>query len=321
MSKLRNSSKESTSMLFNRYVWLVDIIYRSGQITFEDINNQWICSGLNEKEENLPLRTFHNHRKAIEQLFDINIECNKQAGYVYYIENGNDLQRQSVRQWLLNSFSVNNLVRESHKLKHRILLEYIPSGQQFLTSVIEALRDSVTIVMSYQSYWHNEPATFEVEPYCVKLFRQRWYLVAKNNFGNLRIYGLDRVQSLRATKHQFQFPKDFDAENYFTNCFGIINENKKVEVVQIKVWHHGKKNRYFLSLPLHHSQKVIELHDEYTIFEYYLQPTFDFLQEILSHGEEIEVLSPSSLRNNIMNIIKEQVQNYEIIISPENAMV
>lgn len=128
----RQSSKESTARLFHRYVWLVDLIDRyNNRITFEELNERWLNNSMSGGED-LPLRTFHNHRKAIEELFDINIECDKRNGYTYYIENGEDMERSGVRQWLLNTFAVNNLINESRKLKHRILFEQIPSGQQFL---------------------------------------------------------------------------------------------------------------------------------------------------------------------------------------------
>lgn len=79
--------------LFNRYIWLVDTIYQVGKITFEEINERWVCSEMSGGEE-IPLRTFHNHRKAIEELFDINIECNKRGGYYYYIENQDDIEKK-----------------------------------------------------------------------------------------------------------------------------------------------------------------------------------------------------------------------------------
>ena len=108
----KKSSKENMSTLFNRYVWLVDLIYRRGRITFEEINDNWLRSSLNTNEEDIPLRTFHNHRKAIEQMFDINIECDKRNGYKYYIENVEDVERGGVRSWLINTFAINNLIKE-----------------------------------------------------------------------------------------------------------------------------------------------------------------------------------------------------------------
>jgi len=220
------------------------------------------------------------------------------------------MERGGVRSWLINTFAVNNLINESHKLKSRILFEHIPSGQQFLTPIIEAMRDGVKIEMSYQNYSRREAHQFEVEPYCVKIFRQRWYLVAFNDYYNeLRTYSLDRVQSIQITDKKFSLPDKFDGEEYFINCFGIINYGKP-EFVTVKVFNENKKDCYFKSLPLHQSQEIIELTEKYTTFRYYLQPTFDFRQELLSHGADIEVLSPGWFRSEISNIIKEQYKLY-----------
>jgi len=309
MIKGRTSSKENTANLFNRYVWLVDTVYQAGKTTFEAINDKWSRSILNESGEDIPLRTFHNHRKAIEQMFDINIECDKKNGYVYYIENSDDLKRGGVRSWLMNTFAVNNLINESHKLKNRILFEHIPSGQQFLTPIIEAMRDNLTVEVVYQNYWHDKPHTFEVHPYCVKVFKQRWYVVGNSAKEEIRIYSLDRVQSLQITENKFALPKDFDGEEYFINSFGISNYGK-AEFVAIKVFNGDKKNRYLESLPLHHSQEVIEQTKDYTVFRYYIKPTYDFRQELLSHGAEVEVISPLWFREEIIAIINEQKSNY-----------
>lgn len=72
MTRNRKSNKENTSVLFSRYVWLVETIQRAGKITFEEINDKWTHSRLNYSGHDLPLRTFHNHRYAIGEMFDIN---------------------------------------------------------------------------------------------------------------------------------------------------------------------------------------------------------------------------------------------------------
>ena len=283
---------------FSRYIWLVDTIYRADGITFEEINEKWLRNSMSDGLD-LPLKTFHNHRKAIEEIFDISIVCDRRNGYRYYVENAEDMKKGGVRTWLLNTFAVNNLINESHHLKRRILFEQIPSGQKHLTTIIEAMRDSRTLEMTYKSFWRQDSYTTEVEPYFVKVFRQRWYMVAKNTEKDaLRIYALDRVLDMRETDNGFAFPKDSDPEEYFYNCFGIIrDDNYPSEIVDLKVF--GTQREYFRTLPLHHSQKEVETGDDYSVFRYYLSPTYDFVQEILSHGCEVEVLSPEHIRNEI----------------------
>ena len=152
--------------LFNRYIWLVDNILRAGErgITLEEINRHWMRSQYNETGDNYPERSFHRHKNAIKDMFDIDIEYDKRTG-CYTIANADDMNQGGVRTWLLNTFAVNNLINESHHLKRRILFEDIPSGQRFLTTIIEAMRDGLTIMLTYQSFSRNEPSTFEVHPY------------------------------------------------------------------------------------------------------------------------------------------------------------
>lgn len=308
--KEKKSSKDSTSNLFNRYVWLVDMIYRKGKITFEEINECWQRSSLNYDGEDFPLRTFHNHRQAIEQMFDINIECDKRGGYKYYIENADDMERGGVRSWLLNTFAVNNLINESHKLKQRILFEKIPSGQMYLTPIIEAMRDGLSLEITYQSFWKDTPNTFEIHPYCIKVFKQRWYVIGYSPYKEkILIYGLDRIKHIHISDNIFRLPNDFDGEAFFANCFGIVaGDDHDTEEVLIKVY--SVQDRYISALPLHHSQKEVEKTSDYTIFSYRIKPSFDFQQELLSHGAELEVLSPQWFRDEMADIIAQQYAAY-----------
>lgn len=142
-----------TKDLFDKYIWLVDTIYRAGKITFEEINERWLRSRLSEGKD-LPLRTFHNWRIAIEQVFDI-----------------------------------------------------------------------------------------------------------------------------------------------ISDSFGIIVEDVDVQDIRVKV--HGMQRQYVRALPLHRSQKEVEASDGYSVFAYRMKPSFDFKQELLSWGADVEVLSPAWLRDEM----------------------
>ena len=307
----KSNSKDSTSNLFNRYVWLVDIIHRQDNITFEEINEYWLKSSLNINGDDLPLRTFHNHRKAIEQMFDINIECDKRNGYKYYIENSDDIESTGVKSWLLNSFSINNLIHESQRIKDRILFEKIPSGQIYLTDIIEAMTKNSSIVISYQNFWRDTPYEVDIYPYCIKVFKQRWYLIAFNKSKErILTYALDRIKKVTITNSTFTFPNDFIANSYFEDSFGIIvDDNIKAEEVSLKI--NNDKAKYIRALPLHHSQTESIKTENYTVFTYYIRPTYDFLQEILSHGPNIEVLSPKWFREEISKTISIQHNIYK----------
>ena len=285
----------STAGLINRYVWFVTTIYNRGPITLEEIQCRFE-SHFGRGEE-LSERQFHRYTDAVEELFDIEIKYSRtQRGYVVADREGID--NMGMRKWLIQTFSVNNILHESQDLKNRILLEEVPSGQQHLTTIVDAMRESVALSMTYHSFHREEPSTFEVEPYCVKLFEQRWYMLGKSEgYDELRLYALDRIKALEPTERKFKLPKKFDATKFFEDYYGIIigDEDFDVEPVALKVdWWQSK---YLRTLPLHHSQVEVECNEEYSIFEYRLCPSFDFQQKLLSMGDSVGVLAPVLLKD------------------------
>ena len=159
--------------LLNKYVWLVETIYKSKKISFDEINRRWLDNDMSE-DKPLPIRTFHKWRIAIEEMFGLIIENEQGGQYRYYIQNADDLKSGSMRSWLFNTLTVSNLMMESVSIKDKILFEEIPDGEQYLPVIIEALKKNTVLEMTYQSFWRDEANTFEVEPYCLKAFKQRW---------------------------------------------------------------------------------------------------------------------------------------------------
>ena len=296
--------------LLNKYVWLVETIYKAKQITYEDINLQWLDNEMSEGKP-LPLRTFHKWRIAIEEMFGLIIENEQGGRYRYYIQNADELKNGSMRSWLFNTLTVSNLMMENVSIKDKVLFEEIPDGEQYLPDILEALKKNLVLEMTYQSFSRDEENTFEVEPLCLKAFKQRWYLVAHSPYyDKVMIYALDRVHWLGLTKKSFKYPKDFVPEEFFDDCFGIIADKKiKPETVKLKV-SAGQAN-YLRTLTLHQTQKEIEQTDEYSIFIVKLRPTFDFRQEILSQGSDIEVLEPKWFRDEVAEVSKHMWNKYK----------
>lgn len=294
----------------NKYVWLVETIYRAKRISLKELNRRWLENDMSDGQE-IPERTFHKWRIAVEELFGLDIVNEGRGDYRYYIENADELSNGNLRSWLFNTLSVSTLLQANLGMKERILLEEIPEGKEYLPVIIEAMKNNVQLIMTYQSYWRDEEHTFEVEPYCLKLFRQRWYLVARSAYYNkVLIYALDRVRQLQATEVRFTYPKDFQPDEYFDGCFGIIaGDGTKVETVRLKA-SAGQAN-YLRSLPLHHSQEETERNDAFSIFTLRIRPTFDFIQELLRQGEGVEVLSPVWLRKEVAGMAERIWNKYK----------
>ena len=297
----------------SKYVWVVETILRHKKITFKELGELWLRDEISGGVE-LPKRTFDNWRYAIWDMFGINIENERKGGYHYYIENEEDISGNGISSWLYNTLSVSTSLSGCKSIKDRILLEYIPSGQKYLQEIIGALKENRLLAITYQSYWNDEENCFDVEPYCIKLFRQRWYLVARSTHPYYqdkgpRIYALDRIRELQKMDETFRMPKGWNAEDYFEGCFGIITDRETDrQLVKLKV--SASQACYLRDLKLHISQEEKERNENYSIFTYYLRPTFDFQQEILWNNEEVEVLEPQWLREEIAGKIERMWRKY-----------
>lgn len=293
---------------FKRYIWLVDLINRRKYVSFKEISEAWMRSPLNETGDPLSERTFFNHKDAIAGMFGIEILNDRSLGF--YIGRS-DVGSDETSDWMLHTLCLNNVLHENADMKDRILMEKVPSSERFLTDIISAMRDFRVIRLCYQSFRHPEPFCFNVRPYCVKYFKQRWYLLGDSDLG-MRIYSLDRFVDMEELEEHFEIPKGFDAEEYFGNYFGVIigeePEDVKIRVVPDQV-------KYFRTLPMHGSQRETVQEDGSSVFSYHIAPTLDFVQEILSHGADVEVLEPAELRESVADIIAGMASRYGLPVS------
>ena len=306
--------------LFGRYVWLMDILRRYKRLTFQEINELWQESGLGYGEE-LPLKTFHNHKKAIKDIFDVYIECDRKDGYRYYIDEPERIEGNNLRSWLISSYATLNQIQADNKLEDRIIFEEIPSGQTWLTCIADAMRRNHVLSITHQGFGKPEPSTFDIEPYFLKVVKRRWYVVARSPYYSERnkeqgvkpsdvylVYALDRISDIQDTGRTFKMKKNFDVHSYFEGCCGIITSNESPQKIVLRAYN-GFAD-YLRTLPLHESQREIGSDDESTLFEYHLKPTFDFYQLVLAQSDQVEVLEPESVRDEMRNFAQNILDFY-----------
>ena len=294
--------------IFKQYIWLTDVIYRAGRITYQEINKRWMQTDLSLGE---PMNrvTFKRYKDAIEELFNLNIVCDRKTNE-YFIENEEILKNNTLQYWMLDSLSVSNMLMESISLKDRILLENIPSGKEYLHLIIDAMKQEHKLDMEYRKFGRTVGHHVTVEPYAVKVFKQRWYLLANDGKKEKpAVYALDRIVSLKESTETFKYPKDCSAEAFFKDCYGVIcGTNDKAKRIVLRAY--PPYINYLRTLPLHTSQKELASTDDYADFEYFLRPTFDFKQELLAQGNEIEVLEPIEFREEIKAILQRMLERY-----------
>lgn len=296
-------------LLLKRYLWLIDTLKRDGELTFEEISSKWDSSSTNDNGSRLTQRTFYNHCQAVARHFGILIECRRGRGLnLYGIVNPEAIEENSLTKWALDSFSLGELLLGNSAISDKILLEEIPSGREWLESVLYALQHNKEMEIEYENFV-GVKFSGRVKPLCVKLFKRRWYVLTLIDNDKKRIFSLDRIGSLTISDRTFNYPKDFAPNEYFQNYFGIIaGIEQKVENIRIRTF--SELPGYLRSLPIHHSQRELESKDGYTDFALRLVPTFDFIQELLLHRDQLEILEPKTLRDEISTLITRMSRLY-----------
>ena len=294
-----------------KYTWLIDTILRAGRISLEEISDRYERNKDLSDYKPLPRATFNRWKGAIFDQFGIIISCQRAGGYKYFIENPEAIQENKLKNWMLDTFTVGNLIGENLSLQDRILVNQIPSGREYLTVIMEAMKENRVLRITYKAFVKSEGHTFNIEPYCVKLFENRWYVLARSPYyDKIMIYGLDRIVAAEITEETFQLPNDFSAEGYFSTHYGVAI-GYDPEPTRIVIRAYEKHIPYMKSLPLHHSQRLIEDNGEYADFELYLAPTYDFIMGLLQKGGLIEVIEPQDLRHEMKGWISEMYNMYK----------
>jgi predicted DNA-binding transcriptional regulator YafY len=252
-------------------------------------------------------RTFQRDLNDIRELYNIDIRHNRSQG-VYFID---DDDQSQVNERILEAFDTFNALNLTDRISQHIHFERRrPQGTENLYGLLHAIKNRVQITFTYQKYWEDKLTDRRVEPYALKEFSNRWYILSKDLKDNkTKTFALDRLTALIISNTKFQFPDGFDVNEYFKNYFGITAPEKG-SPQEIVLSFNAFQGKYIKSLPLHHSQEVLTDTNEEFRIKLWLNPTHDFIMELLSYGENLKVLQPAGLVNEIKNRFKKSLDRY-----------
>lgn len=301
------------SKTYYKYIWLLDLLLNSdAPLSFDIISVEWDLNPVSN-DCSLSLRTFHEYRKGIKEMFGVEIACDRRKN-VYYVKNPEVLNENQLAKWLLNKYSIPKGFATFNGMKDRVLLEEIPLDQAFLDKILDAMQRNVELRIDYQRYESEQEEhlkEFHVQPYALKVFNRRWYLLGYIKEKNdLRIIALDRFLDLKVLSNSFELPKEFDARKYFANVVGIY-VNKDLPVTKVKIRAYGTQADYLRSTPLHNSQSEgRSKHGEFAEFTYRLCITPELISQLLAMGERVEVLEPKELKDKMKKMINDMFNFY-----------
>lgn len=258
---------------------------------------------------NVSKRTFQRDLEDIRSLYNIDIQFDF-SRKVYFIDVADE--QPDVNERILEAFDIFNAFNLSDRLSNNIHFEKRrPQGTENLNGLLHAIKNHLQIKFTYQKFWEDEITKRIVEPYALKEFRNRWYVLANDLKDNhIKSFALDRLSDLDITKRPFQFPCDFNVNQHYKYCFGIISPNgHKPEDIELSF--DPFQGKYIKSLPLHESQQILIDNEKELRIKLTLVITHDFFMELLSYGENLRVIKPESLINEMKSTFKKALKLYD----------
>lgn len=293
--------------LIDKYIFLVQTFVEAGDtgLSLQEIQDKWEY----RYGSAYPRRSFVNHRAAVEEIFGIVITCDRSTNRYFIDQSESAVDKRATVDYLINTFTVNSLLTlGKERLGGRVAVEDVPSGQKYLTTVMQAMLDGAVLKMAYRKYMSEEANERTIRPYAVKEFEKRWYIVAYSEEADaLRTYAMDRIMSLERSGKSFRMPEGFNVDTLFESCYGIYLPDPGQEPVLVKIKATERESAYLEDLPLHPSQMRLPGN----VFAMSVIPNPGFIMELMSHGDRIEVLEPQSLRETVKEELNKAFKQYE----------
>lgn len=270
-------------------------------MSLDEIQCEWLDSAANSEGIPLTARTFSRYKAHAESLLNVDIECDKSTNR-YRLVAGD-----SVAEWVLSALRVSELARRVDS-RDFIMLENPPAGSENLDTVIGARERGAMLDFDYRSLF-QESRRYRAVPVFLRLFRQRWYMTARQKGKEfLTTFALERMSDIKTGEPCCIAGRgEVNPAEYFTDCFGVIHGGESERIVVRAFW---PQDAYLAEVPLHHSQRVLEKTENWTDYELRVCPTYDFKQELLWHRDKLAVISPAWLRDDMLDILARMTESY-----------
>ena len=267
-------------------------------------------SDIQGKDFSISLRTLQRDIKDIYAQLNIEIVNEKKGDKRYFIKSTPETQEHSQR--LLESYQMINAINASQDFADIIFLETRkPKGLEHFYGLLYAIKNKRILNFQHYKYWDETLTNRTVHPLGLKESQGRWYLLAIDTKDRkMKTFGLDRMTNIDISKTKFRQTYSYDLKELFINAFGIIKpDNEKPQVVRLEF--NYEQGQYVKAYPLHTSQKIIRENNEEVIVELYVYITYDFIKELLSFAEEMVVVSPAKLRNELKKQLTNTLKLYQ----------
>jgi predicted DNA-binding transcriptional regulator YafY len=287
----------SKQIYISRYLLIIKKIKTEKYCSFPEIEQFLEQQAGRFFEDGLDLslskRTFQRDIREIATLFCIDIEYSK-ARDAYFISNEPD--NESYFMQLASYSDFLNTIQYAKEVSPYIAFERKEdNASQYVALILKAIHLRKRISFTYHKFKNSDVSLRKLDTYGLKEHRGRWYVVGRDSKDNLiKSFGLDRIEKLMLHDEFYNYPSYFSMSEYFKYSFGIIRPTDQ-EPDEIIIECDALKGQYIKTYPLHHTQQIISETSISVTLKLYLYITFDLMMELRSHGNEIRIIQPTSL--------------------------
>jgi predicted DNA-binding transcriptional regulator YafY len=183
-------------------------------------------------------------------------------------------------------------------------------GARHLRTLLQAIRANRVVRFDYEKFTGESAKSYFFHPYLLKEYRNRWYVIGYNPEKQVTVvFGLDRIKGeVEITTETFVRNESFDPDLYFRYSLGITVVDEAPEKVVLRF--SPLTAKYVESQPIHPSQTTLSNSAKGKDIQIEVCITRELIMQILSYGDEVEVISPESLRMRIAETLSESLDKY-----------
>lgn len=300
-----------------RYMCIHHVIKQGKGASLESFKKQIDKEFENTNDnEKISKETIKKDLQYMRSMLGAPIGYNKQDNTYYYTKEEYTLFSLSddYLQNLFNHLKLSQIVGKPKELSQIIQFETETNKVDFnlILQLALAIKNNKAIEFSYAHLSANKTTEVKLIPCFIKENRNYFYLIGKHvESGKTDIFNLQRVKNIILTRKRYQLTKEElkQLNSVFENNIGISTAFKKTENVILQF--EEQQLKYVIEKPLHKSQKIIQGKNSEKLVSLTVEPNYELMANILSYGAQVKVISPLSLKQEHINILKKSLLKYK----------
>ncbi|MDI9358648.1 MAG: WYL domain-containing protein [Phycisphaerales bacterium] len=295
-------------------------LLRKKPLTFNELRDSLKRWEPSEEKFDISQRTLQRTIKDIRDYFNVAVIFDRSKG-VYRINIDNEEDDHTLLLTKLECYDMVSIFNITNLERYVSFERRQEKGLEHFPIVINAMRSGKQLSFSYNPLTYiSTPQAVEqkriIEPYLLKEYDRRWYIVCREVGSNdfIKTFALDRVNDVHIINKKIDRSKIVDIKKMYEHCVGIITPHHgttpgKLEKIIFTTT--VEQGRYFQNFALHPSQKIIQETQTKIWFELTVVITYDLVQKLKSYGSYIQILEPNSLKKEMLELIKELKKLYK----------